>query len=123
MKILIALLLLIASNDVFAMDVVNEKSTWVVSMSFFDETKAAATPSGGTYRVDDIGSGASIVASTPFTPSSSTYQIVITPTQNALQNANDDAETRRLTVIWQYGGTKQGTAEYIYQIENLPGVN
>jgi len=48
------------------MEIVNERSTSIVTLTFRDETGAQVTPSAGTYRIDDAASGTEIRASTPW---------------------------------------------------------
>jgi hypothetical protein len=123
-NLLFALALVLASVALCsADDIVNEKSSWTVTVSFFDETGAPATPTSITYRIDDVRSGMSILASTQLSPVGPVNTIVITPAQNTMRDSTKTYEARRLTIIWLYGGNKQGTAEYLYQIKHLPKVN
>lgn len=104
------------------MDLVNEQSSYLLDVAF-DENKVPVTPSGGTYRIDDVDSGMQILGETPFTPAGATHRLVITPAQNALLNTTNPSERRRVTIVWQYGSGKQGTAEYVYTVRNLAGVS
>lgn len=78
--------------------VFNEGSTCVVAASFFAaSTGAPFTPTSILYRVDDINSGAPIVASTSVTPAPS-VSITVTGAQNALLSALRCVEEHQLTV-------------------------
>lgn len=78
--------------------VFGEGSTCIVTASFFAaSTGAPFTPASITYRVDDINSGAPIVASTSVTPAPS-VSITVTGAQNALLSALRCVEEHQLTV-------------------------
>ena len=98
---------------------VNEKTTCALVLSFTDETGAAVTPSSGSYRIDDVDSGTQVLGDTAFTPTSATHSLVITAAQNS-QISTNPSEGRRVTITWLYGSGKQGTAEHIYLLKNLP---
>lgn len=102
-------------------DVVNEKSTWVLVLFFFDENKQATVPTSVTYRIDDATSGTVILQNTVVVPIGTSYKIIITPVQNSIIDQNNAYEQRRVTVIWQYG-SKQGSDEYVYRLKNLANV-
>jgi hypothetical protein len=103
---------------------VNEKSTSLLTFSFFDEIEAAVAPTTVQYRIDDLHSGTAILALTTLTgPFTATLDIVITSAQNALVLQTHTFEMRLVTVIFTYGGSKQGTGEYKYLVKNLSGVS
>lgn len=101
---------------------VNEKSTAVLTVSFKDENGIAVAPSSGTYTITDVDSGTVITASTPFTPSGTTHDLTITPTENRILTTSNLFEKRKVTVTFTYLVTKQGTAEYIYLVNNLGNI-
>ncbi len=103
------------------MQTVNEKSTLIVTGTFTDENGSPVTPSSGTYRIDDLGSGSAIKASTPFSPTGSTYDFVVSSTENAMVSSTNAQELHALTVTFVYSG-KTGTAEYRFIVQNLFGV-
>jgi hypothetical protein len=103
-------------------DIVPEKSTAVLTVSFKDENGNPVTPSSGSYRIDDVASGEEVTADTPFTPVGSSHDIEITPAENAMQGTGL-SEDRRVTLSFTYSGTKQGKAEYIYRLKNLSKVS
>lgn len=85
------------------MESYNAGTTVTIPLSFTDEDNAAVTPSAARYRLDDVINATSIVAWTAFTPSSSTYDLVITAAQNAILSASLEIEVHRLTVEITYG--------------------
>jgi len=102
---------------------VNEKSTALLTLSFFDESELAVSPSAVTYRIDDAASGTAILALTTLTgPFSTTKDIVITSAQNAIINNTHSFEMRIVTVEFDYSGGKHATGEYKYMVKNLSGV-
>ena len=107
----------VASADA---DIVNQGQSWILSLSFFDETKAPATPTSATYRVDNVDDGTPLLADSAISISGSTATILIAPAQTAILQARP-VETRRVVVTWQYGGNKQGVSAYYYQVRNLTG--
>ncbi len=100
------------------MKIVNEKSSAILTLTFEDESENAVTPDSGIYRIDDIDSGTEIKGDTAFTPSSSTHDITLTATENAIIDSTQPYETKLVTVTFVYG-TKQGTGEYQYKVRNL----
>ena len=104
------------------MDSINDKTSYFVTVYFWDENGQAVTPNSGTYRLDSD-NGIEIIASTPFTPSTTNYTISIPYTSNYILDNSKTFEIRKLTVIWLYNGsTSQGTYEWQYIINNLKGV-
>ena len=103
------------------MDVWNEKSTVMVTVAFKDEDGVAVTPSAATYRLDAVTEGHTILAATAIGSLSTSVSLHITSAQNAALSAAPFSE-RCLTVEYDYGTTKHGTAEYRYKIKNLIGV-
>lgn len=105
------------------MDLVNEKTSWTVTASFYDEGGNAVTPDSGSYRIDDVGSDTEITGDTPFIPAGSTHDINITPTENRILTTSNQVERRRVTVTFSYGVGKQGSGEYYYGVKNLAKVS
>lgn len=99
---------------------INERTTLVLTLAFFDEDDAAVTPTSAWYRVDDVGSGTSIVAQTALTGLSTTKELEITEAQNA--SVTRSLEERVVTVSFAYGSGRRGTDEYRYLVRNLYGV-
>ena len=105
------------------MDIVNEKSTSIVSLTFTDNTGALVTPSAGTYQIHDAASGTEIRAETPFTPTGSTHDITITATENRILDAARNVEERIVTVSFTFGAGKNGNGEYRYGVKNLTKIS
>jgi len=101
------------------MERVNEGSFHKITVSFTDEEGNAVTPDLGSYRIDDLSSGTEIIPATDFTPAGSSYDIEIPGENNSILNPVHDVETRIVSVIFSYGGSKEGTAEYRYWIQGL----
>lgn len=101
------------------MDSINEKSSYTVTAAFTNEDGSPVTPSLGSYRIDDEFSGTQIKGDTPFTPSSSTFAIVIAPNDNRILDSAKSEEVRVITVTFVYGTTMQGSGEYRYKVLNL----
>ena len=102
---------------------VNEMTTLVLTLAFFDEDDAPVTPTAATYRVDDVGSGTAIVASTALTGLSTTKELEITSLQNAMVTATNSLEQRVVTVGFDYGSGRHANEEYRYYVKNLSGVS
>ena len=102
--------------------IVNERSTALVDVAFWDEDGVAATPSAASYRIDNASSGTAVLASTALTGLAPTMTIEITPTQNAMGTATNPVEERVVTVDWTYGSARRGTDEYRYLLRNLGGI-
>ena len=107
------------------MDTFNERSTILVTVAWFDADDAAVTPTTAAYRVDDVRSGVNIVASTSIGSLSTTNTIEITPAQNTVLDYRREFEQHAVTVTFTFGagGTRAGTARYVYAVNNLPKVD
>jgi hypothetical protein len=106
------------------MDIVNEKTTCIVTFTFTDEDNNPVTPTAATYRIDDVQTGTSIVTTTGFTPLSSTYDLEVQYSNNKIINTSSVTEYRNITVDFTYGaGNKHGTSEYVFGVKNLKGVS
>jgi hypothetical protein len=102
------------------MFVINEKSTCFITLTFTDESGNLVTPTKVTYQIDDVLSNTAIKASTDFVPTSSSYDLEILWSDNALKSQDNKKEIRKLTVQFTYGATSEkGTAEFLYGIKNL----
>jgi hypothetical protein len=104
------------------MESVNEGTTSILILTFKDENGDPVIPLSGTYRIDDLDSGTGITGDTGFTPSLSTYNLVIGATANRILSGAAEKELRRVTVTFQYGASGQGTGEYFYEVKNLGGL-
>jgi hypothetical protein len=106
------------------MDEINERTTYVLTISFYDEDNALVVPNTATYRIDDVTTGTAIKAkATCGAVMASSMDVAITTDQNNMVAENHTYETRRVTVEFTYGSGKRGTDEYLYKVRNLPGVS
>lgn len=101
---------------------VNEKSTMILAVSFYDENDAAVSPNSAWYKIDDKDSERSITPQTSIGSLSTTTNVTITSTENRILNQENPSETRIVTIQYEYGSSKTGTAEYQYKVINLFGI-
>ena len=104
------------------MESVYERTSSILALTFKDEAGALVVPTSGAYSIDDVDSGTIIRASTAFTPTGSTYNVIIATAENRILNALAEKELRRVTVIFLYSGG-QCTGEYFYEVKNLFGIS
>jgi len=102
--------------------IVPEQTTAYLTVTFLDKNGAAAAPTSVTYRIDCLRSGTVVLADTPLTPAAS-IEIVITPAQNAIQQAANSNEHKRVTVKATYGAADAVNDQYDYLVRNLSGVS
>lgn len=101
------------------MEDINEGSSAIFTIDFYDENNANVTPDLVTYRIDDI-SSSEILAPVEVVPSSSSMDIVVGSDLNVILDPTSNYEMRYLTIVWIYSdGTKQGTEEVIFRVKNL----
>lgn len=107
------------------MDEINERTTYVLTISFYDEDNVLVVPATAVYRLDDVTTGTAIRASTTCRAiMASSMDVTISKDENSMVAENHTYETRRVTVVFTYGSpVKQGTDEYLYKVRNLPGVS
>ena len=101
------------------MDQINESTTCIITMSFFDESNVALTPDTIDYVLYDKFSGTQKRTGT-LTPATS-VALEITPAQNAILDQTNRYEIAVLQVTFT-SGTKQCNDTYPYQINNLSSV-
>jgi hypothetical protein len=100
----------------------NERSSYFLTVSFFDENQAPVTPTAATYRIDRPEKKIAVLAATAISPLSTTADLEITAAENRIYNQRKAFEIQEVTVEWDYGAGKHGTARYRYKIVNLYGV-
>lgn len=100
---------------------VNERTTVIITVSFFDEDDAPVIPSLVTYRLDDVKTGNAILARTDIIAPAlaAVITIEVTPAQNQIISDANPFEIKRLTVEFWYGSGRHGTDEYLYVVKNL----
>jgi hypothetical protein len=103
------------------MDTVNEATTYVVTVSFFDQDNEPVAPDVAAYRLDDESSNTVILDWTSIASPTEATDVIITSAQNTMVSANSESEVHILTVYFTYGGVASlvGTAEYRYMLINL----
>ena len=101
--------------------VVNEKSAQRISFTFKDIAGATAAPTTVVYAVHCVTTGAELLAFTAATPANPTL-ITITATLNAIQDARNSAEVRRVIVKANEGLADALTAQYDYEVANLTAI-
>ena len=101
---------------------VNEGSTLVMNIVFYDQLDQLTVPLSANYRVDDVRTGQNLVpAQTLPGPFGATMDLEIKSTEN-VSLSNREGEERRLTLEFTYGSTddiRKGTAEYVFTVKNL----
>ena len=104
------------------LETVNEKSTMVLNVKFYDEDDVLVVPSSATYRIDAPGEIATVILTdTAITSLASSVDLIITSAQNASVSSAPYQE-RVVTVTWNYASTKVGTDEYRYRVKALGGI-
>jgi hypothetical protein len=104
------------------MDEVNERTTMLLTVAFFDDDGVAVAPTTASYRIDNRNSGTEIVDDTAIATPGTTEEIEITSAQNRILNAANKEEIRVVTVDFTYGSSRRGTVEYFYKVKNLFGI-
>lgn len=99
-----------------------ERSTLVVTVSFFDEDSIPVAPDAATVRIDDQKRRVNIRPQTAISPLGTTAEIEITSDENYIIRPRADYEVRTVTVEFDYGIGRHGTSEYRYKLVNLYGV-
>lgn len=111
------------AND--CLDTCNERATFTITISFFDEDAVAVSPDSATYRIDDEASRTNIQPATAISPLSTSVDIIVTSDQNYIVRSRKDYEVRTVTVEFDYtseAGPAHATAQYKYKLINLYGV-
>ncbi len=104
------------------MDIVNEKTTPVLNVAFYDENGTAVVPTSATYQIDDVTEGRvnqSITGETSISVLAASVDIAITDQETKIIDAMLSSEKRLVTVKFQYGTNKRGSKEFRYIVKNL----
>lgn len=104
-----------------AMEEINEETTCVITVDFFDEDGTAVVPDTADWILYDRFSGTNRRTGTIASPTSS-YDLEFTPEDNQILNATNRYEVATLYVNFTYGG-RTGKGEYSYKILNLAKVD
>ena len=103
------------------MDTINEETTYIVTISFFDQDGNGVVPDQANYRLDDEKSGTVIKGWTAIQSLSESVDVVVSSDENAMVDNENEAEIRILTVSFSYGGALAytGTSDHRYLLLNL----
>lgn len=101
------------------MELIRPNTDLTLSLAFTDENDATVIPSAARYKIDDVESAAAVLAWTSFTPSTSSYDLVITAALNALINSALPIEKKLVTVEITYGTGKKKTDTCNYALNNI----
>lgn len=98
----------------------NELSQVTVTVNPIDTAGAAYTPTTARYRIDDCLTGKELVAWTTIDTPSTSMQISIPGSVNAIINSDRSTpESKILTVNTDNGLTTQQYSEYVYRVKDL----
>ena len=93
-----------------------------MTVSFFDENGNPMTPTTVDYRIDCMTTGRAVQPWISAGAPASVMTIVVTASQNAIINEGDSYETKCVTVRANFSLPTEFTSQYLYQVENLPGI-
>ncbi len=97
----------------------NELSQVVVTVTPFDTTGAAYTPISARYRVDDCLTKRELVPWTAIGTPSTSMQVTIPGSVNAIINQLRNPESKILTFNTDQDLTTQHYEEYTYRVKDL----
>lgn len=100
-------------------DVVNEKTTAYLTITFRDKTGTPAQPTSAHYRVDDADTGTEILDDTALSPTGGIVEVPLGKTIQTILDPDRPFERRRVTARAIYGTGDEIHAEFIYQVTNL----
>ncbi|RLJ20799.1 hypothetical protein DJ031_04625 [bacterium endosymbiont of Escarpia laminata] len=92
--------------------------SWL-TVSFFDKDGLPATPATVDYKIICLTTGTVINATGSITPTGPVEEIEITAAENAIVNAINTREHRRVIVTAGYGAAKDHVEAYDYYVRNL----
>ena len=101
---------------------VNERTTALLVVKMYNQAGALAAPASANYTIHDLKSGGEVRSSTPLAGGAS-VQLTLSEDDTKIVNAKNKYETRRVTVIAQYGASDYLTGEYDYRVKNLAFVS
>ncbi|MEE9356529.1 MAG: hypothetical protein V3U75_13140 [Methylococcaceae bacterium] len=107
------------------MDIFNERTTGYVNLAFKDEDGNAVAPDSATYTLHNTDANKSIIndrENTTISSPTASYDLELTPVDNAIQDDAKVREVHALLVKWVYNTDKQGKDVYKFAVENLDKV-
>ncbi len=105
-----------------AIDMVNRENSWLINVSFLDNSGNPVTPTTFNYKIENITANQTIVPATSGAVTGSSLVIEAVPATQQIINASDNSEDLRFTCWFTYGTGREGTGEYDYRIKNLKGL-
>lgn len=100
------------------MKLVAERSTAYLTVSFIDKAGGLESPASVQYRIDCETTG-QVVRDWTTVPPGPSVEIVLTPTDNAMQDATNESERRTVTVVATYGAADSVRDRSEYYVRNL----
>lgn len=101
------------------MNVVNEQSSFSLTISFYDTSGSLAQPTSASYSVNDLTTGSTLLAQTALSPTGGVATVIIDQNANKMISPAQALETHVITVWAIYGANDQITEQYLYQVKNL----
>lgn len=98
--------------------VINENSTAYLSLTFKNKDGEIESPQAVTYNIHCLTNDVEIKGDTSVSPGPS-IEIVLSPTENRIIDANNKYERRVVTVTATYGPDDEITGQYEYKVLNL----
>lgn len=94
-----------------------------ITASFFDNTGAPMVPQALTYQINDVATGATILAPTAVSDPMAVQQVAITAAQNAMVSNSQNHETHEVIfAITDQNGQGPFLARCLFDILRAPGV-
>lgn len=103
-------------------DIINEKTTAYIDISFLDRNGKLATPTSATYSTYCKTTKTAIKTAAAISSIASQVTITLDALDNAIQNTANATEDKVLTVMATYNTNDQLNSDYNYTIKNLQGV-
>jgi hypothetical protein len=104
-----------------ALDEVKELTTAYLTVTFKDKDGAQVAPSSILWRLDDVATDGQIVGDTVIAAAAQ-IEIQLDATYNAIINAANKRERKRVTVKATYGAGDTLNDEFLYRVINLTKV-
>lgn len=98
--------------------VINEETTFNLTVKPFDQNRVALTPTTARYKVDCLTNGRSIRGWTTLTASAS-MSIPIVSADNVILTDGSRVERRQLQVQTDFGTSTQNVFAYEWDVRNL----
>lgn len=99
-------------------NVVMEKSSAYLSVSFRDKAGAESNPASASWKAHDKASGRELQAETAL-PSGATVEITLPPSINTLVDTSKSFEIRVITVEALFGANDGVNQQFEYTVTNL----